>query len=257
MVAFVEFLSWLSGRPWVQALGHPLLLTGQVLVRLLQGKLSQRSLGEQLLRAGPHSLPWVLAVNGLGGVVFALQTAREMWRWGTIEVLGGIFTLALCRELAPLMTGAIVVGLLGSTYAGELATMRATHQIDALQLLRTNPVDYLVLPRVVACGIMVPILTVFGITLGIGGGMLVAAGLYHQDPGTFLGSVRLFVQLGDLWGGVLKGAVFGLVVALLGCSWGLAARGDLGDIAPATRWGVVSGGLGVLLADLVLSWGVR
>lgn len=139
------------------------LLGGQVLLRLLQGRLRRRNLMEHLVAVGPGSLGSVLLINGFAGMIFTVQTAREMSRLGALDALGGAFTMAFCRELAPVLTAGVVAGQVGAAFAAELGAMRVTEQIDALQMMRTDPVDYLVLPRVVATGVMLPILTMFAI----------------------------------------------------------------------------------------------
>ncbi|WP_353259418.1 MlaE family lipid ABC transporter permease subunit [Prochlorothrix hollandica] len=238
---------------WFQRFPVTLLLAGQVFVRLLRGKLQRAALAEQLGVAGPRALGTVLLMSGLAGMICVMQMGRELIRYGAIESMGGAFALAFCRELGPLLTAGIVAGQVGGTYAAEVGVMQITEQIDALHMLRTNPVDYLVTPRVVACCVMVPILTTFAITIGLGSGALVAYQVYGQPPDLFLNSVRFFLTLEDLWAIVLKAVVFGVLVSLIGCSWGLTTRGGAKGVGQSTTAAVVNIWVAIFLADLVLS----
>lgn len=238
---------------WFQRVPVALLLVGQVIIRLLKGKLRGATLAEQLLIAGPQALWSVLLINLFAGMIFTIQTARELLRYGALEALGGAFALAFCRELAPVLTAGIVAGQVGSAYAAEMGVMQVTEQIDALQMLRTRPVDYLVLPRVVACCIMLPILSTFGITIGIGGGTWVASHFYQQPPAAFLESVRLFLDIQDLWAVVLKSVIFGLLIALIGCSWGLTTQGGAKGVGQSATAAVVNIWITIFIADFLLS----
>jgi phospholipid/cholesterol/gamma-HCH transport system permease protein len=128
--------------------------------------------------------------NLFAGMIFAIQTAREMERFGVLTALGGAFALGFCRELAPILSAAILAGQVGSAFAAEIGSMKITEQIDALKVLRTDPIDYLVVPRVLACCIMLPMLTMMGLVLGVLGGAFIANRLYELQPSVFLESVQ-------------------------------------------------------------------
>jgi phospholipid/cholesterol/gamma-HCH transport system permease protein len=218
-----------------------LFLGGQVLMRILQGRINRQHALEQMVAAGPESLLPVLMTNLFAGMIFTLQTARELVRFGSLHALGGAFALAFCRELAPILTAAILAGQVGSAFAAEIGCMKVTDQIDALKVLRTDPVDYLVVPRVVACCTMLPVLTVLGLVLGIGGGVVVAQQLYEVSPTLFLDSVRSLLVLSDLTTVLLKSVVFGAMIALAGCTWGLTTTcsrsvGRSATSAVVTTW---------------------
>lgn len=238
---------------WRQRLPAVLLLAGQVLVRLLQGKWHKRDLQDHLINAGPNALGAVLFINFFAGMIFTIQTARELLQVGMLEGIGGAFALAFCRELAPVLTAGIVAGQVGSAYAAEIGAMRVTEQIDALQVLRTHPVDYLVTPRILACSVMTPILTIFAMSIGLVGGACIAMSFYGQRLQIFLGSVQTFLTLRDLVVVLLKAGIFGILIALIGCSWGLTTTGGAKGVGQSATAAVVTIWMAVFVADFFLS----
>ncbi|MEM8602408.1 MAG: ABC transporter permease, partial [Cyanobacteria bacterium P01_H01_bin.121] len=132
-------------------------------------------------------------------------------------------------------------------------TMRVTEQLDALQMLRTNATDYLVLPRVVACCLVVPILTTFGAVIGVTGGMAIADLLYGQPPNIFINYVRLFLETRDLIAVLLKAGIFGGLVAVIGCGWGLTTRGGAKGVGQASTAAVVTAWIFIFMTDFCLS----
>jgi len=237
----------------LRRLGVAGLLCGQVLLRLLQGKLQRQNLMEHLITVGPDSLGAVLLINGFAGMIFTVQTAREMARLGALEAVGSAFAMAFCRELAPVLTAGVIAGQVGAAFAAELGAMRVTEQIDALLMMRTDPVDYLVVPRVVATCIMLPILTLFAIAAGMLGGTAIAYQAYGQLPGTFLGAANAFLTLDDLLAVMLKAFLFGLIIAVVGCSWGLTTWGGAKGVGQSATAAVVTIWIGVFIADFLLS----
>ncbi len=229
------------------------LLMGQVLLRLLRGKFNYRLTLEQMTISGPGSLIPVLLVTGCAGMIFTVQTARELARFGAVNAVGGAFALAFCRELAPILTASIVAGQVGSAFAAEIGAMQVTEQIEALYMLKTNPIDYLVLPRVVACCVMLPILTIVALVTGITGGIFAAARFYQLAPNIFLNSVKDFLTPTDLVSILLKGVVFGILVGIIGCSWGLTTFGGVKEVGQAATAAVVNTWIAIFLVDFFLS----
>ena len=229
------------------------LLLGQVLLRLCQGKFNYRLTVEQMNISGPGSLVPVLLVTGCAGMIFTVQTARELARFGAVNAVGGAFALAFCRELAPILTASIVAGQVGSAFAAEIGAMQVTEQIEALYMLRTDPINYLVLPRVVACCLMLPILTVIALVTGITGGILAAAQFYQLPPTMFLNSVKDFLTPTDLVSILLKGGIFGILVGIIGCSWGLTTYGGVREVGQSATAAVVNTWIGIFLMDFFLS----
>ncbi len=238
---------------WIVRFFAVVLLLGQVWLRLLQGKTYHRKILEHMFTAGPASISPVLLVNCFAGMIFTIQTARELVKYDAVNAVGGAFALAFCRELAPILTASIIAGQVGSAFAAELGAMRVTEQIDALYMLRTDPIDYLVLPRVVACCLMVPMLTIFGLVIGIIGGVFAGAQFYQILPEIFLESVRNFLQPADLLIVLLKGLIFGAIVAINGCSWGLTTQGGAKQVGESATTAVVTTWVSIFIVDFFLS----
>lgn len=238
---------------WIVRCFAAVLLFGQVLLHLLQGKTYYRKILQHMVTAGPASVSPVILVSGFAGMIFTIQTARELVRFGALDAVGGAFALAFCRELAPLLTASIIAGQVGSAFAAEIGAMGVTEQIDALYMLKTNPIDYLVLPRVVACILMMPIMMVFALVVGITGGVFAAFQFYHVDPEAFLESVRTFLEPSDLLMIFVKGLIFGAIVAINGCSWGLTTKGGAKEVGESATTAVVTTWVLIFMMDFFLS----
>jgi len=238
---------------WIVRCFTAVLLFGQVLLHLLQGKTYYRKILQHMVTAGPASVSPVVLVSGFAGMIFTIQTARELVRFGALDAVGGAFALAFCRELAPLLTASIIAGQVGSAFAAQIGAMRVTEQIDALYMLKTNPIDYLVLPRVVACILMMPIMMVFALVVGIAGGVFAAFQFYHVDPEAFLESVRTFLEPSDLLMIFVKGLIFGAIVAINGCSWGLTTKGGAKEVGESATTAVVTTWVLIFMMDFFLS----
>lgn len=231
-----------------------ILLGGQIFVRLLKGKIPHpRNLLEQMVIVGLGSLNSVLLIAFFAGMIFTVQTARELTKYGAVSAVGGAFALAFCRELAPILSASVVAGQVGSAFAAEIGEMQVTDQIDALYMLKTNPIDYLVMPRVIACCLMLPILTILALVIGIAGGIVVATYFYNIEPSVFLNSVRDFLELRDLISIGLKSLVFGTFISLIGCGFGLTTSGGAKGVSRATTAAVVSTWISIFVADFLLS----
>ncbi len=240
-------------KRWATRLWAAILLSGQVLLHILRGRIHYRNTVEQMAAAGPASLLIVAVASIFVGAVFTIQVAREFLRFGASGVVGGVLALALVRELAPVLTAVLLAGRMGSAFAAEIGTMKVTEQIDALYVLRTDPVDYLVSPRVVACCIMTPILTLVFATIGMLGGLIVAITSFDMTLNVFLESVRGFLGLWDLATAMIKAFVFGGMVAIVGSSWGLTTTGGAKGVGESTTAAVVTTLLAIFVVNFVLS----
>ncbi|MEL6399327.1 MAG: MlaE family lipid ABC transporter permease subunit [Cyanobacteria bacterium J06626_4] len=229
-----------------------LFLGGQVLMRILRGKVRRNRVMEQMVLAGPGALTPVLMTNLFAGMIFSIQTAREMTRFGAIHALGGAFALGFCRELAPILTAAILAGQVGSAFASEIGSMKITEQLDALKVLRTDPIDYLVVPRVVACCVMLPVLTIVGLVFGVGGGLFAANFFYQVQGPIFLESVQTLLEPIDLIAVLLKAVIFGAMIALAGCTWGLTTTCSKG-LGRAATSAVVTTWVGLFVVDFFIT----
>ena len=159
----------------------------------------------------------------------------------------------MVRELAPVLSGLIVAGRVGSAMGAELGTMRVTEQIDALEVMATDPVHYLVVPRVWATTIMMPLLVVLGNAVGILGGYVVAVVLMGANPVSYVDRTFQFMDLNDLLSGLIKAAVFGFLLAAIGCLQGFHTRGGAEGVGRATTSAVVVASIAILVADFFLT----
>ena len=239
---------------WATRALAAIFLAGQVVVHLLASKIHRRNTLEQMGTVGPDSLTIALITASFVGMVFTIQVAREFIYFGAGTAVGGVLAIALARELAPVLTAVVLAGRVGSAMAAEIGTMRVTEQIDALYVLKTDPIDYLVIPRVLACSLMLPILTIFSLITGIAGGLLIATNLYDIPQSVFLNSANNFLDLWDLIAAVIKSMVFGALIATIGCSWGLTTTGGAKGVGQSTTTAVVTAILMIFIANFFLSW---
>ena len=207
----------------------------------------------QMVRVGVDSIPVVVLTAMFTGMVLALQTFIGFQRVHAEQFVASVVSLAMLRELSPVLVGLMVTGRVGSSMAAEIGTMKVTEQIDALKALATEPVQYLFVPRVVAGVIMLPFLVVLGDFLGIYGGYLVAVKLMKTNPVVYQQNTYQFLTLNDVWSGLIKAAVFGLILTLTGCVRGYYTTGGAEGVGRATTNAVVSASLIILLSDFFLT----
>jgi phospholipid/cholesterol/gamma-HCH transport system permease protein len=238
---------------WSQRLLAAILLCGQVIVHLLQGKIHRRNTLDQMAAVGPESLLIALVTAAFVGAVFTIQVAREFIQFGAGNAVGGVLALALTRELAPVLTAVVLAGRVGSAFAAEIGTMRVTEQIDALYMLRTDPIDYLVIPRVIACCVMLPALTLLSLVTGMIGGLLIVTNVYNLSQTTFLDSARNFLNVWDVCSAAIKAACFGILIAIIGCSWGLTTTGGAKGVGQSTTTAVVTALLAIFISNFLLT----
>lgn len=239
---------------WTLRLLSAIFLGGQVIVHLLGGKIHRRNTLDQMAVVGPDSLTIAMITASFIGAVFTIQVTREFINFGATTAIGGVLALALSRELAPVLTAVVIAGRVGSAFAAEIGTMRVTEQIDALYMLKTDPIDYLVIPRVIACCLMLPLLTILSIILGMTGGVLIAINFYNIPQSVFLDSARNFLGIWDLFTAMIKAGVFGMLIAVIGCSWGLTTTGGAKGVGQSTTTAVVTALLAIFITNFFLSW---
>ncbi|WP_009630022.1 MlaE family lipid ABC transporter permease subunit [Synechocystis sp. PCC 7509] len=242
-----------SLRVWSQRLLAAILLGGQVLFHLLKVKIHRRNTIEQMAAVGPDSLLIVIVTAAFVGMVFTIQVAREFINFGAVQAVGGVLALALTRELAPVIAAVVLAGRVCSAFAAEIGTMRVTEQIDALYILKTDPIDYLVVPRTIACCLMMPVLTLIFLTIGLAGGFLVANNLYNLSQNVFFDSVQNFVSVWDVCSAVIKATCFGALIAVIGCSWGLTTTGGAKGVGQSTTAAVVTALLAIFISNFLLT----
>ncbi len=207
----------------------------------------------QLEFVGVQSVFLVGLVGLFTGMVFAVQTIYGFRRFGAESMVGGVVALSLARELAPVLTAIMVAARAGSGMAAELGNMRATEQIDALETMAVSPVQYLVVPRLLAGVVMVPVLALLFFLVGIGGAYVIGVLMLSLDPGIFMDRVRQLLQPGDLTQGVIKALIFGFTVTLIACRHGYYASGGAVGVGQATTRAVVWSVVAVFVLDYAVT----
>jgi phospholipid/cholesterol/gamma-HCH transport system permease protein len=207
----------------------------------------------QMEGIGVKSLPIVLTISLFTGMVFSLQIAKIFATFGLSSQLGQGLTLAFARELAPVLTGIVVAGRVGSAIAAEIGSMKVTEQIEALEALSTDPIDYLVAPRILAGSLMLPVLVIFSDFIGIMGGFAVAVIYANIPPQNFIDGVLTFVTSWDFLGGLIKSFFFGLVIAGVGTYKGLMTENGAVGVGKATNQAVVVATIIIFILNYFLS----
>jgi phospholipid/cholesterol/gamma-HCH transport system permease protein len=207
----------------------------------------------QMVRVGVDSIPVVFLTTMFTGMVLGLQTFTGFQRVHAEQFVASVVSLAMLRELSPVLVGLMVTGRVGSSMAAEIGTMRVTEQIDALKALATEPMQYLFVPRVIAGVVMLPFLVVLGDALGIYGGYIVAVKLLNTNPVVYKQNTFQFLELSDVYSGLVKAAVFGLILTLTGCVRGYYTSGGAEGVGRSTTYAVVSASLIILLSDFFLT----
>jgi phospholipid/cholesterol/gamma-HCH transport system permease protein len=228
-------------------------LVGETLRALLYPRPPLRETLRQLEAIGVRSTTIVVLTALFTGMVLSLQTAFALARFGARPYVGSVVGLALLRELGPVLAAIMVGGRVGSGITAELGSMRVTEQVDAIRAMGADPVQKLVLPRVVAATAVMPFLAVLADVIGIAGGMVIANVQYQISPHFFLQTVTTTATLQDFLSGVAKTPVFGALVAWIGCFLGLRTRGGTVGVGRATTRAVVVASIAILIADFLLT----
>ena len=244
---------WFKTPRWLSRLGSSLLIGGQAVSAVAKGRIGFNDLMQELMEAGPGSFLIVLITALAAGTVFNIQVAAELSKQGASATVGGLLALGLSREIAPLLTATLLTGKVATAYAAQIGTMKVTEQIDAITMLRTDPVEYLVVPRVLAMVIMAPVQCLLFFGVGIWSGQVSSTILYSIPPSVFWNSVRTWMEPDDLPSMLLKALVFGLQIAVIACGWGLTTRGGPKEVGTSTTGAVVMILVTVALMDALLT----
>jgi phospholipid/cholesterol/gamma-HCH transport system permease protein len=212
-----------------------------------------RELLRQMAKVGVDSIPVVLLTALFTGMVFALQTFSTLKRFNAEAFVGSLVALSMVRELSPVIASLLIAGRCGSAMGAEIGTMRVTEQIDALEVLATDPVHYLMVPRVWATVLTLPMLIVLGDAIGIVGGYLISVLYFGANPVTYVENTFRYMDLDDLFSGVIKAAVFGLIISVVGCQKGYFTRGGAEGVGQATTRAVVLASIAILITDFFLT----
>jgi phospholipid/cholesterol/gamma-HCH transport system permease protein len=235
------------------ASGRVAVFTGTSVSHCFRPPFFPRLLIRQMMSVGYYSLPVVGLTTLFTGMALALQIFEGTARLNAEGSVAWIVAIGMTRELAPVLGGLMVAGRVGASMAAEIGTMRVTEQIDALTTLSTNPYKYLIVPRLIAATTMVPILVLVGDIIGIFGGFLIATNVLGFNPATYIGNSWDILESVDVISGLTKAAVFGFIVALMGCYHGFNSRGGAQGVGAATTNAVVTGSILILTANLVIT----
>lgn len=238
---------------FVNEVGRVLLLSWTTLTWLFRPPLRAKLTLKQMEHVGVNSLPVILITAGFTGMVLALQSFIGFKRFNAESMVGTVVALSMTRELGPVLTGLIVAGRAGSAMAAELGTMKVTEQIDALYTLATDPVKYLIVPRFIAGLIMLPLLTIICDITGILGGYFISVNVLGANPISYIRRTEQYLEFNDIYSGLLKACVFGMIIALIACYQGFYTKGGAEGVGRATTKAVVISSMLILIFDYILT----
>jgi phospholipid/cholesterol/gamma-HCH transport system permease protein len=253
MITRFFFIIGNKSLAFLSELGAILLIFFQSMIWTFLPPFRLRNLFKQMEFIGVKSLFIVVLTGVFTGMVLALQSYHGFKMFGGESLMGGIVALSLAREMGPVLTALMVNARAGSAIAAELGTMRVTEQIDALQMMAINPVQYLFVPRIWAGVLMLPLLTIINIFVGIIGGYFVAVVLLKINSGVYIQKTINMMVMADLVQGIVKSIFFGLVLTLVGCYKGYHTSGGAEGVGRATTEAVVISSVCILIGTYVLT----
>src|SRR2546423_3778875 len=246
-----------QGRKWIaesiEGLGCLALLARDAVASLFTLKVAWRDLLYQIYFVGVKSQSVVLITGAFTGMVLGAQTYFQFHKVKMDTATLAVVSVSMCSELGPVLTGLMVAGRVGAAIAAELGTMRVTEQIDALRTLATHPVDYLVVPRLLALVMAMPLLTAEAITVGIGAGYVVGVYLLGIDATYLWYNMLKYTNVSDVEVGLIKGLFFGGMVALIGCYKGMYCGQGAEGVGRATTESVVYASITILISNFFLT----
>lgn len=225
----------------------------QVLVRMHTAPVYFREVVKQMYSIGVESLALVSVVVFASGLVLGMQTAGVMGRFGAKDYVAVLVGLSIVRELGPVLTALMVAGRAGSGISAEIGSMRVTRQIDALTVSAVDPLKYLVVTRVTACVLVMPLLTAIANSLGLFGGFIIGVMQEGISPRFYAAKTLEFIGFTDYVPGMIKAIVFGFIIALMACYQGFRTTGGTEGVGRSTTTTVVATSLLVMLADVILT----
>ncbi|MBQ4471809.1 MAG: ABC transporter permease [Alphaproteobacteria bacterium] len=236
-----------------RASGDLILFTANTLLKCFRRPFYLREIIRMCIEIGFYSLPVVALTTIFSGMVIAIQTYEAVSKFSAEGAVSMVVLVAVTRELAPVMAALMVSGRIGAAMAAEIGTMRVTEQIDALSTLKTNPVQYLIVPRVIAGVLMMPLLVLLGDIIGICGGYLVGVTKMDFNATTYLVNTWNTLKAMDIISGMTKAAVFGFIITVLGCYHGFKSQGGAQGVGQATTNAVVSSSILILIFNYILT----
>ncbi|MBC7165290.1 MAG: ABC transporter permease [Roseovarius sp.] len=242
-----------STLAWLAGMGRFTLFAAETVSHLTRPPFYTREFLQALVQIGWLSLPVVGLTAIFTGGALALQIYAGGARFNAEAVVPSIVAIGMTRELGPVLGGLMVAARVASSIAAEIGTMKVTEQIDALTTLSTNPMKYLTLPRVLAATLAVPVLVGVGDVIGIMGGFLVGVSRLDFNPATFLRNTIEFLEFWDVASGLVKGAAFGFIVAVMGCYHGMNSGRGAQGVGGATKTAVVAASVLILAVNYILT----
>ena len=212
-----------------------------------------RMLLQQAEEVGVQSLPVVLLTALFTGMVLALQSYIVFHRFAAESLTGLVVSMSVVRELGPVLVGLMIAGRIGAAFAAELGTMRVSEQIDALWTLSTDPIRYLIMPRLLAVTLMMPLLVIIADFIGIYGGYAISIYLLDQNPAVYIENTTQYMKLSDFYSGLVKSGFFGMLIGIIGCTEGFNCEGGAAGVGQATTRAVVISCMSILISDYFLT----
>lgn len=238
---------------FLPAIGRLAIFTATSLSHCVRPPFYPRLIGRQMLDIGYYSLPVVGLTAIFTGMVLALQSYSGFSRFNAESAIATVVVLSVTRELGPVLAGLMVAGRVGAAMAAEIGTMRVTEQIDALTTLSTQPHKYLVAPRLIAGLIMLPCLVLVADIIGVFGGYLVGVYKLNFNAATYLSNTWQYLETLDVVSGLVKAAVFGFIITLMGCYHGYNSKGGAQGVGAATTNAVVSASILILVSNYLIT----
>ncbi len=220
---------------------------------LFRGRIRLRLTCQQIVNIGFGSQAVVIVTGAFTGAVFTAQTYYQATQLDLESGIGGLVSIAMCRELAPVLVGLMITGRVGAAMAAEIGTMKVTEQIDALRAMGVSPTGYLVVPRFVAIMISTPLLIAEAIVFGIIASYIIAVPMYHIPSAWFLDHLNSHTELDDIAFGMIKGFIFGILICLVSCHRGLIADNGAVGVGRSTTKAVVIASLAILICNFFLT----
>ena len=252
----IESRAYSLGRNFVDIMGYiggSFILLGQTIFWLFVPPLKRKQAIDQMDKIGINSLPIVLLTSFFTGMVLALQSAYQMQKMSSEMYIASLVSLSMVRELGPVLTALVVAGRVGASITAELGTMKVTEQIDALETLATNPIKYLVVPRFLALFIMLPLLTIYADMIGILGGYVIGVFKLHITPRMYMRMTYQPLVFKDIFTGLIKAVVFGMIIAIVACFQGMRTEGGAEGVGKSTTQSVVISFIMIIAADCFIT----
>ncbi len=244
---------WSLVEDFLDTIGKITIKGLQFFKALLTTRTDKKELIEQCNRFGVSSLPITLSIVGMTSIIVASQVANEMVKQGGGHFVGLLMTILIVREVGAIMSGFAIISMIGSSFASELATMRVTEQIDAMKVLKVNPVEYLFVPRILSGIIMMPIIVIIASVVGVLTGAVTTALTTDLGYRAYFDSAWLGVYMKDLGVSLLKSMVFGGSIALISCVCGYYASGGAKGVGIATTKAVVWSFVAIVIWDMIFA----